>query len=96
MRQDAQAFVGRAPSRRGQFGERRADCLRFGRQQSRQKEREGAEPHAERLQHPPFVLAERPDVLVRPPAVEDAELLDQPIGEPARQAANVPVRDRLC
>ena len=60
-----------------------------------QVKREGAEAHAERLQRPPLVAAERLDARIGRAAVERAELLDELVGEAARKSPQPPVLDRL-
>ena len=95
MRQNRQTVEGRAPARRGEFGEHGADRLGLLGQQFGQIERERAEAHAERLQDAAFVAAQRVNVFVRPPAIENAELFDELIGDAARQAFQRSVGDRF-
>ena len=60
-----------------------------------QVERKGAEADAETLQDPPLVPAQRADMLVGMAPVENAGLLDELIGDAAREAPQASVCDRL-
>ena len=77
------------------FGVSERQHLRLRLEKRRQVKAEGAKAHAERLEGPALVAAEQPDARVGRAPIQDPELLDELVGEAAREPPQPPVLDRL-
>src|SRR6185437_3231243 len=85
----------RPPARISEFGEDSAEESGLRLDERGQIEGEGTEAHAKRLQDPALAATEQPDARFRRAPVQRAELIDELVGEAAREPLEPPVLDRL-